>query len=349
MKPKISICIPAYNRPEYLGPLLDSILSQDFKDYEIVICEDKSPKRAEIKAVTDAYISKFPSTPIRYFENATNYGYDRNLRELLLKSQGEYCLFMGNDDILAPNALRVIASGVTRHKDVGVVMRSYASFDGTTDNIVQVYRYFDQERFFPASVGTSVTFFRRCVVIPGLTLHRESALKHTTEQFDGTLLYQLHLVLRILLEKNGLFLPEIVTLYRTGGTPDFGNSEAERGKFTPTEQTPESSVHFVEGMLKIARVGEKETGTKCFHPILRDISNYSYPILSIQSKRSLPVFIKYGFQLAGLGFWNNRYFWAYFMSLLVLGEKRMNALIVFIKRRLGYTPTLGSVSKGETT
>ncbi|MCM0605483.1 MAG: glycosyltransferase family 2 protein [Xanthomonadaceae bacterium] len=349
MKPLISVCIPAYNRTEFLGPLLDSIVAQDYHDYEIVICEDGSPKRAEIKVIVDQYMKRFPNLSFRYFENPKNYGYDKNLRELLIRSQGEYCLFMGNDDLLAPHALQVISSGVKRHKDIGVVMRSYASFDGTTDNIVQTYRYFDQERFFPASVETSTTFFRRCVVIPGLTLHRESALKHTTEQFDGTLLYQLHLVLRILLEKNGLFLPEIVTLYRTGGTPDFGNSESEKGKFTPTEQTPESSLHFVEGMIRIARVGEKETGAPCFKPIFRDIANYSYPILSIQSKRSLGTFLNYGFTLARMGFWKNHYFWAYFLSLLILGESRMNALIVFIKKRLGYTPTLGGVSKGQVS
>lgn len=347
MTPLISVCIPAYNRPEFLGPLLDSVVHQDFFDYEIVICEDGSPKRAEIRKIAENYIEKYPQIVIRYFENEKNYGYDKNLRELLFKSQGEYCLFMGNDDILSPRALSIIGSGVKRHKDVGVVMRSYASFYGSIDNIVQIYRYFDQERFFEAGLDTGVTFFRRCVVIPGLTLHRESALKHATERFDGTLLYQLHLVLRILFEKNGLFLPEVVTLYRTGGIPDFGNSEAERGKFTPTEQTPESSVHFMEGMLKIARVAELETGVLCYQPIVRDIGNYSYPILSIQSHRPLSVFVKYGLTLARMGLSKNIYFWAYFASLLILGEKRMDSLIVWIKKRLGYTPTLGGISKGK--
>ena len=39
---RFSVCIPAYNRAKYLGTLLDSILSQEFQDFEVVICEDNS-------------------------------------------------------------------------------------------------------------------------------------------------------------------------------------------------------------------------------------------------------------------------------------------------------------------
>ena len=39
-----SVCIPAYNRPHYLGSLLDSILAQEFHDFEIVICEGQPTK-----------------------------------------------------------------------------------------------------------------------------------------------------------------------------------------------------------------------------------------------------------------------------------------------------------------
>ncbi|EAM4312517.1 glycosyltransferase, partial [Salmonella enterica subsp. enterica] len=44
----ISICIPSYNRAEFLEPLLDSIYNQDYclknNDFEVIVCEDKSPQ-----------------------------------------------------------------------------------------------------------------------------------------------------------------------------------------------------------------------------------------------------------------------------------------------------------------
>jgi abequosyltransferase len=341
----LSVCIPAYNRPQLLGPLLDTILQPTGANFEIVICEDLSPERAAIREVVSRYQRTFPRVRLRYFENSANFGYDRNLRELLNRSEGEYCLFMGNDDLLAPQALDVVTDALQRHPQVGVIMRSYAAFEGSPENIVQEFRYFDEERFFPAGVPTSTLFFRRCVVISGLTLHRSSALEVETSEFDGTLLYQLHVVVRVLQKMNGLFLPEILTLYRNGGVPDFGNSEAERGKFVPTDQTVESSLEFVDGMLRIVRRAEKELHKPLFEPIFRDLATYSLPILAIQSKRSKREFIGYGWSLARRGFWRSGYFWLYFASLLLLGERKINALVVWIKRRLGYTPALGLASR----
>jgi glycosyltransferase involved in cell wall biosynthesis len=43
--PLISVCIPAYNRAGVLPAVLDSLLSQDFDDFDIVIAEDSSPER----------------------------------------------------------------------------------------------------------------------------------------------------------------------------------------------------------------------------------------------------------------------------------------------------------------
>jgi hypothetical protein len=145
---------------------------------------------------------------------------------------------------------------------------------------------------------------------------------------------------------NGIFLPEILTLYRNGGVPDFGNSEVERGKFVPTDQTTASSLQFVDGMLHIARRAEEELQSPLFEPIFRDLATYSLPVLAIQSKRLKREFIGYGWSLARRGFWRSGYFWLYFASLLFLGERKVNALVVLIKRRLGYTPALGLASRG---
>lgn len=347
MEIKLSVCIPAYNRSVVLPALLDSILSQDFQAFEIVICEDMSPEREDIRTVVSRYMAAYPGK-IRYFENEENLGYDANLRNIIEKSTGEYCFFMGNDDLMYPSALKTVASALERYTNVGVILRTYASFDGTPDQINQVFRYFEKEKFFPAGSPTIATFYRRSVVIPGVVMHRGEALKFSTDRFDGTLLYQLYLVANILVDMNGVFLPEILALYRNGGIPDFGNSAKEQGKFVPEDQTPESSLHFIRGMLDIAAWVEKSRNTPIYHPIVRDIGNYSYPILSIQSCQSLPVFVKYAYGLARMGFWKSGMFFAYFFSLILLGPKRVDSSIGCIKRRIGHTPTIGSVYGGES-
>lgn len=342
---KISVCIPAYNRPEVLIPLLDSVLIQKGADFEIVICEDKSPQREQIREVVSAYSQKWPGM-IHYYENEQNLGYDGNIRNLIEKASGDYCFFMGNDDLMYPDALANVATTLARHDNIGVVLRTYASFDDSPDNINQTFRYFQNEIFFPAGADTITTFYRRSVVISGVVMHRKEALKYSTDKFDGTLLYQLYLVANILVNLDGVFIPQILALYRNGGTPDFGNSEKEKGRFTPKVQTPESSLHFMRGMLEIAKWTEENRHIKIYKRIITDIGNYCYPILSIQAKQPFRVFINYASGFAAMGFWKNKFFYLYLISLLVLGSDRVDRIIQFIKRRMGHTPALGNVYRG---
>jgi glycosyltransferase involved in cell wall biosynthesis len=344
--PFISVCIPAYNRVEVLRELLESVLVQDFDRYEIVICEDASPDRPRIRRVVEELPDAWRKR-VRYFENATNLGYDANVRNVIDKAAGEYCLLMGNDDLMCAGALKTVARGLESYPGVGVVLRTYASFDTVPSEINQVFRYFEGERIFESGASTIITFFRRCVVLPGLVLHRETALRYGTADFDGTLLYQLYLVGRILAEKRGLFLPDVITLYRNGGIPYFGNSAAEKGKFVPGIITPDASLHFMASMLRIAQAVEERCALPVYRPIVRDLANYSYPFIAIQAQQPWRVFVRYSWKLGRLGFGRYPLFYAYLLSLFVLGASRVEWIIRRIKKRLGHTPVLGDVYQGR--
>lgn len=346
MSPLISVCIPAYNRASVLPALLDSIMAQDRQHFEIVICEDCSPERSKIREIVERYHAK-DSGLIRYFENETNLGYDGNLRRLIERAHGQYCLFMGNDDVMCDGALVAVAEALGRYSNVGVVLRSYAAFDESPENIVQEFRYFPRETLFPAGADTIATVFRRSVVISGMVVHRQEALKYATAQFDGSLLYQLYLVACILTSMNAVYLPKVLVLYRNGGVPDFGNSEAERGKFVPREHTPESSLHFMRSMLDIAKFVETRHGVNVYRRIVQDIANYSYPVLAIQSDKPLPVFWNYARQLASMGFGASKMFYVYLVLLTVFPSKTIDRAITFVKRRLGFTPVIGNVFRGR--
>jgi len=339
--PLITVCIPCYNRAAVLPALLDSILAQSFDDYDILIREDGSPERQAIAAVVRDYQQRHPGR-ITCEENASNLGYDGNLRALVESARGEYCLFMGNDDLMCEGALATVADILTRHPGTGVVVRSYAAFDGTPDRLDQTFRYFPEERVFAPGADAVAVAFRRSVVIPGMVVRREDAQAVATARFDGVLLYQLWLVGRIAAHRAVVFTPQVLVLYRNGGIPDFGNAEAERGKFVPTQHTPESSLHFMRGMVDIARVVEEAEGLPVAARIVADIAAYSYPILSIQADKPLGVFLRYSLGLARLGFARTPLFFVYLGSLVLLGPRRSNAVIRWIKTRLGYTPALGS-------
>jgi glycosyltransferase involved in cell wall biosynthesis len=343
----ISVCIPAYNRAVLLSVLLDSILSQDFNDFDIVVAEDCSPERQLIAAKVANYQHRFPGK-LTYQENADTLGYDGNLRRLVELATGDYLLFMGNDDLLAPGALSAIAKALRKQRGTGVVLRSYASFMTSPEEPEQVFRYFSEDRVFPPGPDTVVTFFRRSVFISGMVFKRTSALTHATERFDGTLLYQQHLAGQILMRESGLYLNRVMSYHRLGGIPDFGASTSERGHFVPQQQTPESSVHFVQGMLTIAYSLDKLGDSLVGRRILWDIGNYAYPILSLQADQPFIIFIRYLIQLMKLGFWRIPLFHVYAISLLILGPRSCDVLIAFIKKKLGRAPMIGRLYAGSS-
>ncbi len=104
--PILSICIPTFNRAEFLRQNLNSIISQ-FKDSEvlarteIVISDNGSVDNTQ--EVVKEFQGRFNN--IQYFKNQENLGFDRNVLSLVEKSKGEYCWLMGDDDAFFADAL----------------------------------------------------------------------------------------------------------------------------------------------------------------------------------------------------------------------------------------------------
>lgn len=337
--PSLSVCIPAYNRAKYLRQVLDSVINQKEYLFEIVVCEDVSPQREEIAEIIKSY-QEIHGDLIVYHENVTNLGFDRNLRQLIKTASGDYCVFLGNDDVLCPGALKNLSEIVTRNKNIGVILRGYGWFNGTPDNVIQTVKYFPDERLMPAGLDSLSFFYRRACVLAGLTIARNAALELETSEFDGTLFYQLHLVGNIILKYDGVFTPEIIALCRADETPDFGHSSAEKGKYTPGEYTIDARIHMMTGIVTIAEAIDKKN-KGALAGILRDIANYSFPWLSYHADKKYGVFKKYYQGLGNLGLSAFPMFHVYYYLILVLGAGRVETLINFARNSLGYTPRLG--------
>ena len=112
MEPLLSICIPAYNNAAYIKDTIDSILSQTYKNLELVIVDDKS------KDDTVAVIKSIPDERIRLYENEKNLGMSGNWNHCLELCKGEYIKLICADDMLAPDAIEKEARALTEHPDV---------------------------------------------------------------------------------------------------------------------------------------------------------------------------------------------------------------------------------------
>jgi abequosyltransferase len=336
-----SVCIPAYNRARHLTDLLDSILAQDFHDFEVVICEDLSREREEIAAIVREYQSRHPEL-LRYFENEENRGYDANIRNLVQKASGEFCFFMGNDDIMCEGALQNAASIVRRYPNVGLVLKSYGWFDETTEKVNQEIRWFKQEKEFPAGIPAIRFAFRRSGVISGYIVHRDSANQAATDKFDGTLYYQMHLTASVLIDKTAVCTPKVLVLCR-GNQPEFGNSAKEKDKYVPGRYTPQARLNMISGALSIIRDLKQTKSIDVVDDVIHDYANYFFPY--IRDQLTLPIRDYYELYRAygRMGFARYPLYHLYFFLGYLLGEKRFDALTTLIRGRLGRSPRFGKL------
>ena len=100
--PFFSVLIPSFNRPVELERSVKSILNSEFKDYEIIISDDKSPKQNEIHAVVSTFLEH---DNILFFRQKTNLGEPANKNFLVQHAAGKYNIILGDDDTLADGAL----------------------------------------------------------------------------------------------------------------------------------------------------------------------------------------------------------------------------------------------------
>lgn len=92
---KVSIIIPSYNNFESFKRVLNSVLSQKFQDWEVIITDDSD--NDEIKN----FLAKLEMPKIKYYKNETRLGSPENWNEGIRKANGEYIKILHHDDWLA--------------------------------------------------------------------------------------------------------------------------------------------------------------------------------------------------------------------------------------------------------
>lgn len=107
-RPKISIIVPVYNVEEFLPTCLDSILSQTFKDFEVICVNDGSPDNSA--AILENYAAQDSRIKIITQDNAglsaaRNSGWEQ--------AQGEYLYFLDSDDYIHPQMLEIMYKEIT--------------------------------------------------------------------------------------------------------------------------------------------------------------------------------------------------------------------------------------------
>lgn len=111
---KLSIVVPMYNSEKYLGDALKSLLEQTFRDFELILIDDKS---------TDATVSiakSYDDPRIKLYLNEVNFGAGATRNRGIDYAKGEYIAFADSDDIMFPERLAKQVAFLDAHPDVDV-------------------------------------------------------------------------------------------------------------------------------------------------------------------------------------------------------------------------------------
>lgn len=104
----ITVCVPVYNVERYLCECLDSIFSQDYADFDVVLVDDGSTDSSG--AICDEYVARYPQRALVVHKD--NEGLLLARRSGFALAAGDYVMCVDSDDALVPGALASVAATV---------------------------------------------------------------------------------------------------------------------------------------------------------------------------------------------------------------------------------------------
>jgi glycosyltransferase involved in cell wall biosynthesis len=115
--PKISICIPTFNREHFLPLAIESVRSQTYSDWELIVCDDGSTdSTAQLMAQFQAADAR-----IRYVRHDRNVGKSNNMRSGFEAATGDYFIKFDDDDRLTSDFLTQTSTILDRQSTVDFV------------------------------------------------------------------------------------------------------------------------------------------------------------------------------------------------------------------------------------
>lgn len=209
--PLVSVLVPCYNYADYVGEAIQSILSQDYPNLELIIVDDGSTDHSV--AVIESNLrdwQRIPGVQRAQLIQQQNQGVSSALNTALAAAQGEYIATFDADDVMPSGRLQVQVEYLQDRPEVGCLGGRTVRIDPDSQRLPSrekrraIKRYdFNQALEMALVVGGNVAMYRRAAInaVGGYDQHI------VIQDFQMTLKvahagYAVHI------------LPQVVTLYR---------------------------------------------------------------------------------------------------------------------------------------
>lgn len=136
---RVSVCVPTYNGAQFIAEAVQSILSQAYPDFELIVSDDCSSDD------TRAILATIQDSRVRVVENERRLGLVGNWNRCLGLASGEYVTIFHQDDLMRPDNLIDKAATLDAHPNVGLVYSNIETIDA--DGTISGGHWLPQPRF----------------------------------------------------------------------------------------------------------------------------------------------------------------------------------------------------------
>lgn len=218
--PLVSILIPAYNQTKYLQQALDSALNQNYRNTEIIICDDSTT--SDVQKLVEEYMLK--TNKIKYFNNggpSGDWGIS-NMERCFKESTGEYINYLFHDDLFNSNKIDKMINYFL-YDDTLSLVTSYRKLinengDYLNDTVRTSQQFPHDTRLTGEEAGRRLLFsLNNYIGEPTTAMFKRSAVNFTINGYDK---YDIHclvdaaLWLNLLRQGNMVYISEPLSKFR---------------------------------------------------------------------------------------------------------------------------------------
>jgi len=186
--PKISICIPTYNRSNYLKMCLNSVVSSEYENLEVIVSDNASQDN------TTEVVNSFSDKRLKYIRNEKNIGAELNILNLIANSTGDFIFFLTDDDLLNDSAISQTIQIIQEHPDVGIIMSKMNILDDKTNEKQKDYTFHNDTILFDPGKDALLGLFHAAHVLSRCTIRRDLIDVEGYEKHIGTLYPQMYII-----------------------------------------------------------------------------------------------------------------------------------------------------------
>jgi hypothetical protein len=209
--PRVSVCVPSYNAARFLPAAIDSVLAQDFADFELVVSDDASADD------TTAVLGRYADPRLRVVRSEDRLGQAGNWNRCVELARGEYVILLHADDELLPGYLDRAVAVLDAHEEVRLVHCAAEHID-EAGNPLFLQTLLDEDLVDGDRVILRRLLLEGCVINPAGVMVRRTAYERAGP-FTDRIVWGVdwHMWIRVALQGAVGYLAEPLARYREHG------------------------------------------------------------------------------------------------------------------------------------